>query len=244
MNNVKVFPSFEAPPNITDDDRNFLTELQKIKTANDALYVNFSGLNYRCENPDTVHFLTYPIDWITQYIKNNYSVIDPLLRLDYRRVSYIDWMDLQNEPDVRDMMGSFNEHGLGSHGLTVVVNMGNSLHGALGMTFDIPDNSWFDFKTAHMDVFRFQADKICERYAEIYLGKPRRNYHITPRETECLFWVAMGKTDDQIAETLKIGKWTVVSHLKSAKFKLGSPNRAAAVAVAITSGIIELKQAG
>jgi DNA-binding CsgD family transcriptional regulator len=53
--------------------------------------------------------------------------------------------------------------------------------------------------------------------------------------------VALGKTDEQIASAIRIGKWTVVGHLQSIKFKLGCSNRTSAVAFAITSGLIDLR---
>ena len=244
MYNVKVFPSFKSPPNASEQDRCFLNELQRLKGNTSALYVNFSLLDYHRENPDTIHFLTYPIDWITEYVRYHYNEIDPLLRIDYRRLSNADWMDIQLEPEVQEMFCKFRRHGLGRNGLTVINHMGNSQYGAMGLTFDVSDSEWQGFKSRFMDNFRFQTDQLCKRYIQIYTGKPRRDYKITPREAECLFWVAMGQTDDQIAKTLNIGKWTVVSHLKSAKYKLGSPNRAAAVAVALSTGIIEYRRTG
>ncbi|MEZ5801786.1 MAG: LuxR C-terminal-related transcriptional regulator [Nitratireductor sp.] len=68
------------------------------------------------------------------------------------------------------------------------------------------------------------------------------------RETDALseqqiLLLAQGKTDDEIATLLGLGKWTIVGHLQSAKYKLGSSNRTSAVATAITHGIISLKRA-
>ncbi len=244
MHNIKVFPSFESPPNASEEDKKFLSELRRLKLANLALYVNFSLIDYRRDNPDTTHFLTYPMTWITEYVRHQYNDIDPLLRMDYRQLSYADWMDLQLEPRVQEMFYKFQQFGLGINGLTVVNNMGNKKFGILGMTFDVAESEWSEFKAANMETYRFQIDQLCDRYIEIYHGKPQDIHKITPREAECLYWVAIGQTDDQIANTLNIGKWTVVTHIKNAKLKLGSPNRAAAVAVAISTGIIDIRRAG
>ncbi len=56
---------------------------------------------------------------------------------------------------------------------------------------------------------------------------------LTPREAEVLFWVARGKTNDEIATVLGIGLSTVKKHLESTYVKLGVENRTAAAALAL-----------
>lgn len=56
---------------------------------------------------------------------------------------------------------------------------------------------------------------------------------LTAREAEVLFWVARGKTNDEIATILGIGLTTVKKHLESTYSKLGVENRTAAAAVAL-----------
>jgi DNA-binding NarL/FixJ family response regulator len=56
---------------------------------------------------------------------------------------------------------------------------------------------------------------------------------LTPREAEVLFWVARGKTNDEIAVVLGIGLTTVKKHLESTYAKLGVENRTSAAAMAL-----------
>jgi DNA-binding NarL/FixJ family response regulator len=56
---------------------------------------------------------------------------------------------------------------------------------------------------------------------------------LTPREAEVLFWLARGKTNDEIAMVLGIGLTTVKKHLESTYSKLGVENRTAAAAMAL-----------
>jgi DNA-binding NarL/FixJ family response regulator len=56
---------------------------------------------------------------------------------------------------------------------------------------------------------------------------------LTPREAEVLFWVARGKTNDEIATVLGIGLTTVKKHLESTFMKLGVENRTTAAAMAL-----------
>jgi DNA-binding CsgD family transcriptional regulator len=56
-----------------------------------------------------------------------------------------------------------------------------------------------------------------------------REFGLTPREGEILAWVARGKTNPQIAETLLITTSTVRKHLENIYPKLGVQTRTAAV---------------
>lgn len=57
---------------------------------------------------------------------------------------------------------------------------------------------------------------------------------LTPREREVLGWVALGKTNEDIGAILHCAEKTVEKHLEHIYDKLDVPNRAAAVAVALT----------
>jgi DNA-binding CsgD family transcriptional regulator len=61
---------------------------------------------------------------------------------------------------------------------------------------------------------------------------------LSERERECLFWVAEGKTTDDIALILGVSSGTCNNHLSSAIGKLGARNRALAVSLAIRQGLI------
>ena len=63
---------------------------------------------------------------------------------------------------------------------------------------------------------------------------------LTPREAECLTWAARGKTTEEIAQLLHRSSETVDFHISNAMVKLDARNRAHAVAIACTRGLIEL----
>ncbi len=56
---------------------------------------------------------------------------------------------------------------------------------------------------------------------------------LPPREAEALFWVARGKTNEEIGVVLGIGRTTVKKHLESTFAKLGVENRTSAAAMAL-----------
>jgi LuxR family quorum sensing-dependent transcriptional regulator len=63
---------------------------------------------------------------------------------------------------------------------------------------------------------------------------------LTPREREIIQWVAVGKSDDEIATLLSIGSATVTTHVESAKRKLDAFRRTYAVVQAIRFGEINI----
>jgi len=66
-------------------------------------------------------------------------------------------------------------------------------------------------------------------------GSGRTMRALTPRERECLKWVAAGKTDWEISQILNIAEQTAHGYVQSALSKLGARTRAQAVALALLS---------
>lgn len=63
------------------------------------------------------------------------------------------------------------------------------------------------------------------------------NDPLSPRELECMRWIAEGKTDSEIAIILSISDATVRFHLNRARRKLGARNRAQATARLVLRGL-------
>jgi LuxR family transcriptional activator of bioluminescence operon len=61
---------------------------------------------------------------------------------------------------------------------------------------------------------------------------------LSPRERECLLWVAEGKTSWEIGVILATSERTVNFHLQNASAKLGVSNRQHAVAKAMLLGLL------
>jgi len=65
-----------------------------------------------------------------------------------------------------------------------------------------------------------------------------RDFHLSPREAECLRWFADGMSMPDIAETVGIGYRSVRSYLDEATRKLGAANSRQAASIAIRLGLI------
>lgn len=243
MNNIKVFSLFELINNTDENDAKFLKEIKYIRDKCDALYVNFSYLAYendKLDETNTVHCVTYPMEWLTHYIRSQFISVDPFFKLDYRLVSVVDWHDLTANSDVENLFVNFREFGLGNCGISLVTPLRDNRFGCLSLTFDMDNSDWANFRKSNISKFKILSDILSRKFDEIYNNQVSTKYKITRRERECLYWVAKGKTDEQIAKILSIGKWTVVSHLKSVKYKLSCNNRASTIAKCVSLGLIEI----
>jgi transcriptional regulator EpsA len=63
-------------------------------------------------------------------------------------------------------------------------------------------------------------------------------WNVTEREREILCWVREGRSNQQIGEQLGISALTVKNHIQKILRKMGAANRAQAVALAITAGLL------
>ena len=243
MFDIKMFPEFKLQARKTEADMRFLELLKEVKQATSAQYVNFAVFDYSENIVQSEHYLTYPMHWISHYIKQGFAQYDPLLSIDYRRVSFIDWCDLwQTEREI-DFFTAANDHGIGKNGVQIVCHLGKRVYGALSLVFDQQFVNWQNFRNQNMQQMRLQCERVGKSQQQLYAGTTPKPYHLTAREMECLYWVAVGNTDEQIATLMGIGRWTVVGHIKSAKYKLDSPNRAAAVAKALSCGLLDIRKA-
>ncbi|MEM9330254.1 MAG: autoinducer binding domain-containing protein [Pseudomonadota bacterium] len=240
MYHIKIFPSLKISENASDKDIEFIEALKKVTTECDALYVHFSIFDYSGQNVRSIHFITYPMDWVTHYVRSQYFEHDPVFTTDYRQASTLDWSDFDTIGNARKIWTDHKEMKMGNQGLTLSFPVEMNLLGAASFVYQLDGERWEAFKKSKMDILKSSGEYLSLRYDEVYNRSSRKKHKITKRETECLYWVAMGKTDQEIGEILCIGKWTVVGHLKSAKQKLGCPNRASAVAQAMSIGIIHI----
>jgi len=67
---------------------------------------------------------------------------------------------------------------------------------------------------------------------------------LTPRETEVLRYIALGRSNKDIARALGIGDETVKSHVASLLAKLQVENRAQAIVLSLKRGLVSLDDLG
>jgi LuxR family transcriptional regulator, quorum-sensing system regulator BjaR1 len=98
-----------------------------------------------------------------------------------------------------------------------------------------------DRRLALNDYERFLLQGMCETYARAglaLLAPSAVRPSLSRRESECLRWVAVGRSDAQIGMILGLSPNTVHAHIEAAKAKLDANSRVQLVLRAVMAGIL------
>jgi len=126
------------------------------------------------------------------------------------------------------------------HGITVPLHLPNQKLVSIGMMSRGSYRQFVKVARSCSDVVMVLAHHFHERVFQMLPDACVKEdcRRLSPREIECLYWVAQGLTSPRIADQLQIADVTVRFHLKNAAAKLSAVNRAHAVAKATQQGLI------
>jgi len=185
---------------------------------------------------------TYPEDWQRFYEERTFIKIDPVLRCAAGSFRPFRWKELERTLRLTPQQVRFLR--LGEEA---------GLHNGVGIPFNGPRSQIAGIALATSDK---AADRMtntdlisayCNQFYVVFkrIVAPRiptlpSMAYLSARENEILRWVAIGKSDDQIADILTISTNTVNYHLRRIFLKFDVNSRIMAVVAAIASGQIEL----
>ncbi len=113
-------------------------------------------------------------------------------------------------------------------GWTFPIARNGELEGIVMLGGQKPDMSPLPCSMLHL-----AAHTAFTRAQDLANGTAIKAHSLTPREVECLHWVAAGKTDLEMAVILSISARTARFHIENAKRKLNVATRVQAVAEAL-----------
>lgn len=172
---------------------------------------------------DTPYVKTnYPADWVRQYLIMNYLEIDPVVESGFDRALPCLWTELDwSKPEVADFVADAVKHGVGGSGYLIPLTDRRRRRAMVNFACVTDPVSW-ERRVADLAPTFFECAAILHRKAIIDLyGQEDVRPALTPRELQCLSWVAQGKDAGAIAIILGISEHTVRDYCKSAKHKLG-----------------------
>ena len=187
-----------------------------------------------------IRYDNYPTDWDRRLVAHGPKVIDPILLAARSRISAFLWSDalatLTMSEAQRSIIDDAARAGL-KQGVTVPANLAGEPEGSVS------------FGTARMRAIRhsqvFMADLIGRQAFEAarrIIGLPVQHAIQPPigdRVRECIYWIARGKTDQDIADILGIGLETVRTYVKKAFLEVGVITRGQLVHEALRLGLID-----
>jgi DNA-binding CsgD family transcriptional regulator len=94
-----------------------------------------------------------------------------------------------------------------------------------------------------LQIDRRFADRLGSHEVSPQNAPPVASRRLSPREQDCLAWVARGASSKFAARQLGLSSHTVDEHVRSAMAKLGTTTRAEAVTRALSQGLLRLSPA-
>ncbi|MBS0472978.1 MAG: LuxR family transcriptional regulator [Proteobacteria bacterium] len=230
---------------LTTDTFEFIGELDRqsdISTLTESFQklIRKFGLAYfmvgdpRPPQPDDGYLwaTTWPAGWLERWISRGYLQDDPIIKKLRLQTTPVRWGPKEGANDaagtrILEEAGEFRLKA----GVAVPVYNRDGLY-VVSIGAERYDLGKDDEICLHMAAHYFHArlGRIRARNAPSARG-PK----LTPRERECLSWVASGKTDWEISQILNIAEQTVHEYVQNALIKLNATTRAQAVAIAIVT---------
>lgn len=185
-------------------------------------------------DPQSVYSRISPPGWEDIYEKEGFGDVNYLLREVRQRTAPFPWsaMTLINERE-RRLSRIVADLGF-PDGLAVPCHGAGGYLGVVSLAFaGLPELSPDERGAIEL------ASLVM--HAQMLKLKPRALAAapaLTPRERDCIAFIAEGKTDWEISEVLAISRTTVITHVQNAKTKLGAATRSQAVAKCIAMNLI------
>lgn len=184
-------------------------------------------------------FVDWPASWLELYAAENFFERDPLVIEARRRMAPFVWADIVRDRDQKeygmDVYGAAVAHGW-IDGYAVPIHGPGGYQGVVSLASPTP----LDLSAGELGVLHAMCVQVhdrCRAAAGFGVMLPPQ-VKLTRREIECLQWVAVGKSDREIGEILRVSAATAHFHVEKAKKKLGVESRLQAVALSVLIGLI------
>ena len=194
-------------------------------------------LHPKIQREDRLWATTWPQEWLVRWFNKNYISIDPVI---YQLIAHntpFRWSDVRSKTSGTPARVMDEAHDFGMNdgfGVPVYSRNGSIVGVTMGTTHD--EIGKREEACLHLATIYFQAR--LERFRPQPQRAPARK--LTPRERECLSWVAAGKSDWDISQILGISEDTAHEYVHNAIAKLNATTRAQAVALGLLEGAITL----
>jgi DNA-binding CsgD family transcriptional regulator len=198
----------------------------------------------------------YPANWVQRYLTHDYVSVDPVVARGFDYVSvdpvvargftsalpfYWDELELRT-PAQQSFFNDALNHGLGHSGLSIPLTDKSKRRALFSISSDFAPEEWRVATQPKLPVLIDLAYYLHQHaHANNVAGRKTRP-HLSPREMECLSWIAKGKDTCAIAVILGLSEQTVRDYLKSGRYKLGCSTLAHAVHKATIAGLLNSEE--
>ncbi len=193
------------------------------------------------EKKDPIFLSTYPDEYITHYIENDFQKHDMVGRFASSTMTPFLWNDIEKNFVITKMQKVIFSDSA-SAGLKAGGSIPVNGPGAIQAVFSVVKNcSAKEFEQIfifHRMELQLLATYAHEKIMTLGITNPVKNIHLSSREIEILTWTSQGKTYWEIGCILGIQENTVKKHMLNIFEKLNVTNNTHAVSKALIHGII------
>ena len=202
---------------------------------------SYTGERWEPGARQRIRYSSLPQAWMEHYAAQAFFRVDPAIRHCVDAVTpMLTGIDAPARLDGsawrlwEDALGA----GFGG-GIAIPLRLPGSALGGFSLVTGLVGQEFLAWHKSHGRWAALAAHAIDQRVlalAEPQTARPR----LSPRERECLTWLAIGLRHDRIAEKLGITRPTVELHLANARRKLDAKTREQALARAVALGLLVL----
>ena len=234
---------------ISDETAAFIEAIQRVGTTDALLELMQTMLSGFGITNFTLYEFTgstekgvlgnYPDDWGLRYAERRYEYRDPVARKLFEECKGFFWdaRSLDGAGRLKGKSGAVFHEGAEFGLKEGYAHLISDLHGYAALTSFCSDRVERDPKM--LPAMHLVSIYMYGKYKELTAPQPPADVpYLTPRQRECLQWVAIGKSDWDVAAIMNIGQATVHSHVEAAKRSLGVATRVQAVMRAHRFGLI------
>lgn len=235
---------------ISDETAAFITRIQEVKTTDELLTVMQRTLSRFGITYFTLYEFTgstekgalgnYPDDWGLRHAERRYEYRDPVARrlFEERKGFFWDEKSLREQGRLNPKKSTVYYEGADFGLKEGYAHLIPDIRGYAALTSFCSDR--VNREPKMLTAMHLVSIYLYGKYKELTAPQPMADVpYLTPRQRECLQWVAAGKSDWDIAAIMNIGQATVHSHIEAAKRSLGVPTRVQAVVKASHFGLID-----
>ena len=222
----------------TDDE--LRAAIPKFRDLFDLAHVTYHAVSLKGKTERGPHVIvTYPALWVRRYLDENYQRIDPVVVASLSGFIPVDWrlLDFSGKREAT-FLDEASEFEISSNGVSYPIR-GPGGEQAI-FSVNAPEGAeWDSYISEHQRDFMFLGHCFHQKVRQ--LASPDRPDEVEPlsmREQDVLYWLARGKTYEDVGDILYISPRTVKAHIESARYKLNAGNTVHAVAKAVTLGFI------
>jgi LuxR family quorum sensing-dependent transcriptional regulator len=205
-----------------------------------AVYIRLSA-DGRALPPRPVFGEGAPEGWVDHYFARNYARYDTAIPMSFQSREPFTWSDAAGRGMEKETSTLFGE-AFEWWGADVLICPVRGINGGVSIV-DLAME-----KGRKLDeVERSTAHALASLYAVVgegFLERPEASpgeleRPLSWREAECVYWVCLGKSDEEIGAILSISRKTANHHVESAKAKLGVASRASLAWRAFALGLVQ-----